>query len=73
MGRDAALQVILECFAHVEVERIVIEYDPLVGGEIAKVVVRGDQLAKALRGDGEQARRAAMQSGLAVEVALASE
>ncbi len=73
MDRDAALQVIRECFTHVAVERIVVEYDSLVGGEVAKVVVRDDQLDEALRNNGEHARRAAMQSGLDVEVVLASE
>ncbi len=73
MDRDAAIQVIRDCFAHVTVERIVVAYDSLVGGEVAKVVVKDDQLAEARRNNGEHARRAAMQSGLDVEVVLASE
>lgn len=71
MDRASALEVIRDAFAHVEVERVVVEYDPLVGGEIAKVVVRENQLADALRDNGAHARRAAMQSGLDVEVVLA--
>lgn len=73
MDRDAVLKVIRGCFAHVEVERIVVEFDPLIGVEIAKVVVRDDQLTEALRGNGEHARQAAMKSGLNVEVVLPSE
>jgi transcription antitermination factor NusA-like protein len=73
VDRNAALQVIRDCFVHIEVERIVVEHDPLVGGEVARVVVRDDQLGEALRNNGEHARRAAMQSGLDVEVVLASE
>jgi transcription antitermination factor NusA-like protein len=73
MDHSAALKVIRDCFAHVEVERIFVEYDSLAGGEVAKVVVRDDQLSEALRGNGEHARRAAMQSGLTVEVMLVSE
>ena len=72
MDRNAALQVIRDCFAHVEVERIVVEHDPLIGGEVAQVVVRDDQLDEALRDNGAHARRAAMQSGLDVEVVLAA-
>jgi transcription antitermination factor NusA-like protein len=71
MDREAALQVIRDCFVNVDVEQIAVEYDPLIGSEIAKVVVRDDQLAEALRLDGERARRAAMLSGLDVEVLLA--
>lgn len=73
MDREDALKVIRAWFAHVDVERIVVPYDPLFGREVAKVVVREDQLAEALRGNGDHARRAAMQSGLDVEVTLASE
>jgi transcription antitermination factor NusA-like protein len=73
MDRTAALQIIGDCFAHVDVVRIVVEYDPLFGREIAKVLVREEQLAQALRGNGEHARRAAMQPGLDVEVVLASD
>ena len=73
MDHSAALQVIRNCFAHVEVERIFVEYDPLAGGEVAKVVVRDDQLDEALRDNGFYARKAAMSSGLTVEVVLASE
>jgi transcription antitermination factor NusA-like protein len=70
MEREAALRVIRDCFAHVEVVRIVVEYDPVFDGEVAKVVVREDQIAEALRGNGEHARRAAVGSGLDVEVVV---
>jgi transcription antitermination factor NusA-like protein len=73
MDREAALRAIRECFSHVEVERIFVEYDPLVEEEIAKVVVRDDQLSEAVRRNGEPARLAAKQSGLAIEVVLRSD
>ena len=68
MDRALALDIIRDSFAHVVVERVVVEYDPLFGGEVAKVVVREDQLADALRDNGAPARRAAVRSGLDVEV-----
>jgi transcription antitermination factor NusA-like protein len=73
MDRAAALKIVREGFAHVRVERIFVEHDPLAGGDVVKIVVRDDQLAEALRGNGAHARQAAMQSGLDVEVVLASE
>lgn len=73
MKHAAAIKIIRNCFAHVEVVGIVVEHDPLLGGEVAKVVVRDNELAEALRDNGECARLAAMQSGLDVEVILPSE
>jgi transcription antitermination factor NusA-like protein len=71
MDRTAALQIIRDCFAHIEVVRIEVEHDPLIGGEVARVSVRDGQLAEALRDNGEHARRAAIRSGLDVEVVIA--
>ena len=71
MDRASALDIIRDSFAHVVVERIVVEYDPLFGGEVVKVIVRDDQLADALRDNGAHARLAAVRSGLDVEVVLA--
>jgi transcription antitermination factor NusA-like protein len=68
MTREESLQIIRNAFSHVEVLDIVVEDDSMVGGEVAKVVVRDEQLAEALRGNGVHARRAAMESGLNVEV-----
>ncbi|NLX97280.1 MAG: hypothetical protein GXY83_13990 [Rhodopirellula sp.] len=73
MEHAAALKIIRDCFAHVAVVRIVVEHDPLIGGEVAKVAVRDDELAEALRGNGKHARQAAMKSRLDVEVVPTSE
>jgi transcription antitermination factor NusA-like protein len=73
MTRDESLQVIRSAFVHVDVLGIVVEYAPLVEEDVAKVVVRDEQLADALRENGVHARKAAMQSGMAVEVVLQSD
>lgn len=73
MDRDLALKIVRDSFAHVDVERIFVEHDPEMGGEVATVVVREDQLAGALRANGAHPRRAAMESGQTVEVVLAKE
>jgi transcription antitermination factor NusA-like protein len=64
------METIRNAFAHVDVEAIVIEYDPLIAAEVAKVIVRDDQLSEALRENGLHAKTAAIQSGLHVEVVL---
>jgi transcription antitermination factor NusA-like protein len=73
MTRDESLQVIRGAFAHVDVLDIVVEYDPLVEEDVAKVVVRDAQLDDALGENGCHARDAAMRSGIAVEVVLENE
>lgn len=70
MTRDESLQVIRSAFAHVDVLGIVVEYDPLVEEQVAKVIVRDEQLSDALRDNGYHAREAAMRSGLTVEVVV---
>jgi len=56
MSREESMRIIRETFAHVDVERIVVEYDALAGAEVAKVYVRADQLEAAL-GDNAYGRR----------------
>lgn len=73
MDRTAVLEIIRNGFTDIEIERIFIVHDPLIGGEVAQVVLREDQLEDALRGNGVPARRAAMESGLDVEVVLTTD
>ena len=67
------LDVIRKAFSHVKVERIAVEYEPLISAEVAKVFVRADQLEAALEGNGAIGKRAAMESGMNVEVCLSAE
>jgi transcription antitermination factor NusA-like protein len=73
MTQDESLKIVRRMFAHVEIVRLVVEYDPLAGGEVAKIYVRHNQLEAALGKNGSNARRAAMQSGMDVEVLLSQE
>ena len=72
MSQKEAVEIIRKAFADVEVVKIVVEYDSIVGGKVAKVFVRDDQLEAALVENGVIPRRAAIESGLDVEVVLAS-
>jgi transcription antitermination factor NusA-like protein len=65
------LQIIRDAFSHVDVERIVVEYDPVAEEDVAKVYVSDDQLDAALGEDGFYPRGVAMKAGLAIEVVLA--
>jgi transcription antitermination factor NusA-like protein len=67
------MEVIRKAFSHVEVERIVVEYEPLVDAQVVKIFVRDDQLEAALADNGAIARRAAIDSGMNVEVCLSAE
>ena len=73
MDREIALRIIRDCFTHVKVERIFVEYDALADGEVAFVVIPDDQLEEAFRENGFHPRQAAMRSGLTVEVLMSSE
>lgn len=73
MNRAESLQIIRDAFSHIEVLAIVVEHEPLVEEEVAKVVVRKDQLEDALRGNGYHPRQAAIRSGMTVEVVLRDE
>ncbi|QDT71477.1 hypothetical protein [Lacipirellula limnantheis] len=71
MTREQSLHIIREAFSHVDVERIVVEYDPAVEEDVAKVYVSDDQLDAALGDDGFYPRGVAMKAGLAIEVVVA--
>ena len=71
MTRDQALDEIRNSFSDITIERVVIEYDPALKADIARVFVRVDQLERALEMNGARARRAAMLSGFDVEVLVA--
>ncbi len=71
MDHSAAINVIRSWFSHVHVEKVIVQFEADIGGDVAKVVVRDDQLDNALRNNGWHARQAAIQSGLNVEVVLA--
>jgi transcription antitermination factor NusA-like protein len=73
MSQDEAIKVIRGAFAHVDVQKIVVEYDPIVQEDVAKVYVSNTQLDEALEDNGAHARRAAMESGLSVEVVMSEE
>ncbi len=73
MSEEESLGIIRAVFADVAIERIVVEYDPIVPGRVAKVFVREDRLEAALGDNGAKARRAAMESGLDVEVVVAED
>ena len=72
MTREQSMQTIRDAFSHVDVERIVVEYDPMVEEDVAKVYISRDQLDAALGEDGFYPRRVAMKAGLAIEVVLAN-
>lgn len=65
------MQIIRDAFFHV-VERIVVEYDPVIEEDVAKVYVSDDQLDAALGEGGLYPRHVAMKAGLAIEFVLAS-
>jgi transcription antitermination factor NusA-like protein len=73
MTREQSLQIIRDAFSHVEVQRIVVEYDPQVQQDVAKVHVCEDQLDAALGEDGMYPRDVAIEAGLVIEVVLAGE
>ena len=73
IDREQAFQQIRAALHPAEIERIVVEFDKDLREEIAKVIVREDQLDLALQNYGLAARQAAMQSGMSVEVVLDSE
>lgn len=64
-----SIEILLECFSHVPVHRIVVVDDPTFG-QLAKVHVAEDDLEKAIGFDGEIAKQAAMRSGIDVEVVI---
>lgn len=70
MTREQSLQIIHDAFSHVEVERIVVEYDPAVEEDVAKIYVSDEHLDAAFGVDGFYPRAGAMQAGLAIEVVL---
>jgi transcription antitermination factor NusA-like protein len=70
MTREESLQIIRDAFSHVDVKRIVVEYDPVVEKDVAKIYVRDDQLDAALGEDGFFPRGVAMKVGLTIEVVL---
>jgi hypothetical protein len=70
VSHEESLTLIRQAFAHVEIDKIVVENEPLTGSEIAKVFVRDDQLDAALADNGVHARRAAMETGIDVEVMM---
>ncbi|HEV3448754.1 MAG TPA: hypothetical protein VG099_29220 [Gemmataceae bacterium] len=73
MSREESMRIIRETFAHADVERFDVEYDAFAGAEVVKVYVRADQLEAALGDNGSTARRAAMKSGMHIEVMLSGE
>jgi len=72
MTRQQSLQIIRDAFSHVHVDRILVEYDPVVGEDVAKVFVSDDQLDAALGEDGSYPTAVAMKAGLALEIVLSS-
>lgn len=70
MTHEQSLQIIRDAFSHVEVERIVVEYDPVVEEDVAKIYVSDEQPEAALGDDGFYPRGVAMKAGLAIEVVL---
>ncbi len=72
MTPEQSLQIIRDAFSHVDVERIVVEYDPEVEEDVARVYVSDDQLDAALGEDGSYPRGVAMKAGIAIEVVLSS-
>jgi transcription antitermination factor NusA-like protein len=71
MTREKSLQMIRSAFSHVDVDRIVVEYDTVVEEPVARVYVKSDQLDAAFGEDGFYPRRVAMKAGLAIEIVLA--
>jgi hypothetical protein len=72
MTREQSLQIIRDAFSHIEVERIVVEFDPLLEEDVAKVYVKEDELDGALGADGFYPRGVAIKAGLAIEVVLSN-
>ncbi|QDV61128.1 hypothetical protein [Crateriforma conspicua] len=73
MTQEHSLQIIRDAFSHVIVDRIVVEYDPIVEEEVAKIYVADEQLEAALGDDGLYPRTVAMKAGLSIEVTLSHE
>lgn len=70
MAQAESIQIIRDAFSHVEVERIVVEYDRDIQEDVAKIYVAENNLAAALGEDGMYPRRVAMKVGIAIEVEL---
>ncbi len=72
-ARMGPIEVIRRELAHIKIQDIVVERDQESGKDVAFVIVEPDQLDVAF-GDGvETLRRAAMKSGISVEVVLVEE
>jgi transcription antitermination factor NusA-like protein len=72
MTQEQSLQIIRDAFSQVDVERIVVEYDPAVEEDVAKINVSDEQLEAALGQYGFYPRGVAMKVGLAIEVVLSA-
>ena len=70
MSHERAVEIVRDNFSHVDVEKLVVEHDPVIGEDVAKVFVLESQLEEALGKDSIHARLAAIRSGLTVEVVL---
>ncbi len=72
MTREQSIQIIRDAFSHIEVKRIVVEYDPTVEEDVARIYVADAQLEAALGNDEMYPRGVAMKAGLAIEVVLSN-
>jgi transcription antitermination factor NusA-like protein len=70
MTRGQSLQIIRDAFSHVDVKRVIVEYDLEMKEDVAKIYVSDEQLEAALGEDGFYPRGVAMKAGLAIEVVL---
>ncbi len=67
MTREQSLAIRL-AFDHVTIQEIVVEFDSLAKKEVALVVIAEDQIPIALQNNGQHPRKAAMSSGISIEV-----
>jgi transcription antitermination factor NusA-like protein len=68
---ENAIGIIRNAFRHVRIKKLVVQHDADLGEDVAVVYVPDDELAAALGENGCNARKAAMESGINVEIRIA--
>ena len=71
--KENSLEIILTALRIVEPNQITIEQDKSTGELAAKVILRQEQLAEALRENGRFVREAAMTTGIRIDVEMAKD
>jgi transcription antitermination factor NusA-like protein len=69
---DDTLKIICSALGNIEPTQVTFKRDPSTGTMVAKVELRPQQLAGALRENGRFVREAAMRTGIDIDVGMAA-